>query len=169
MMEAARTSGTSVNFYQTIRRYNPENSHLHTFMFVSAIFTLYQSLSYSNKCSVSSGHPESRSCLVAVRLSCGETENKGNRTQLKHRLKPRNAKVLGSLIHAAKCQFVWFIACCAIRESNRILQQWKTEGNVSIVLTAIARHLVLIFFFFLYKDLGPLARSETVVKSTCHV
>jgi predicted transcriptional regulator len=30
MMEAASTSDTSVNFYQTIRRYNPEDSHLHT-------------------------------------------------------------------------------------------------------------------------------------------
>jgi hypothetical protein len=30
MMEAARTSETSVNFYQTARRYNPEDSHLHT-------------------------------------------------------------------------------------------------------------------------------------------
>jgi hypothetical protein len=29
MMEAARTSETSVNFYQTTRRYNPEDSHLH--------------------------------------------------------------------------------------------------------------------------------------------
>jgi hypothetical protein len=30
MMEAASTSQTSVNFYQTTRRYNPEDSHLHT-------------------------------------------------------------------------------------------------------------------------------------------
>jgi hypothetical protein len=29
MMEAARTSETSVNFYQTTWRYNPEHSHLH--------------------------------------------------------------------------------------------------------------------------------------------
>jgi hypothetical protein len=28
MMEAASTSETSVNFYQTIRRNNPEDSHL---------------------------------------------------------------------------------------------------------------------------------------------
>jgi hypothetical protein len=28
MMEAARTSETMVNFYQTTRRYNPEDSHL---------------------------------------------------------------------------------------------------------------------------------------------
>jgi hypothetical protein len=30
MMEAASTSETLVNFYQNIRRYNPEDSHLHT-------------------------------------------------------------------------------------------------------------------------------------------
>jgi hypothetical protein len=30
MMEAAMTSETLVNFYQTTRRYNPEDSHLHT-------------------------------------------------------------------------------------------------------------------------------------------
>jgi hypothetical protein len=30
MMEAARTSETLVNFYQTTQRYNPEDSHLHT-------------------------------------------------------------------------------------------------------------------------------------------
>jgi hypothetical protein len=30
MKEAARTSETSVNFYQTARRYNPEDSHLRT-------------------------------------------------------------------------------------------------------------------------------------------
>jgi hypothetical protein len=29
-MEAARTSETLVNFYQTTRRYNPEDSHLRT-------------------------------------------------------------------------------------------------------------------------------------------
>jgi hypothetical protein len=28
MTEAARTSETMVNFYQTTRRYNPEDSHL---------------------------------------------------------------------------------------------------------------------------------------------
>jgi hypothetical protein len=30
MMEAASISETMVNFYQTTRRYNPEDSHLHT-------------------------------------------------------------------------------------------------------------------------------------------
>jgi type IV secretory pathway TrbD component len=29
MMEAARTSETLVKFYQTTRRYKPEDSHLH--------------------------------------------------------------------------------------------------------------------------------------------
>jgi hypothetical protein len=29
MMEAASASETSVNFYQTARRYNPEDSHLY--------------------------------------------------------------------------------------------------------------------------------------------
>jgi hypothetical protein len=29
MMEAANTSETSVNFHQTTRRYNPEDSHIH--------------------------------------------------------------------------------------------------------------------------------------------
>jgi hypothetical protein len=29
-MEAARTSETLVNFYQTTRRYNPEDSHFRT-------------------------------------------------------------------------------------------------------------------------------------------
>jgi hypothetical protein len=29
MMEAASTSETFVNFYETTRRYNPEDSHLH--------------------------------------------------------------------------------------------------------------------------------------------
>jgi hypothetical protein len=30
MMEAAMTSETLINFYQTTRRYNPEDSHLRT-------------------------------------------------------------------------------------------------------------------------------------------
>jgi hypothetical protein len=30
IMEAARTSETFVNFYQTTRRYNPEDSHFRT-------------------------------------------------------------------------------------------------------------------------------------------
>jgi hypothetical protein len=30
MMEAARISETLVNFYQTTRRYNPEDNHLRT-------------------------------------------------------------------------------------------------------------------------------------------
>jgi hypothetical protein len=39
MMEATRTSETLVNFYQTTRLYNPEDSHLHyytTLIFITA-------------------------------------------------------------------------------------------------------------------------------------
>jgi hypothetical protein len=32
MMEGARTSETLVNFYQTTRRYNPEDSHLSSYI-----------------------------------------------------------------------------------------------------------------------------------------
>jgi hypothetical protein len=35
MMEAARTSETLVNFYQTTRRYNPEDSHLQKIKYLS--------------------------------------------------------------------------------------------------------------------------------------
>jgi hypothetical protein len=34
MMEAASTSETSVNFYHTACRNNPEDSHLHHFLFL---------------------------------------------------------------------------------------------------------------------------------------
>jgi hypothetical protein len=37
MMEAARTSETLVNLYQTTRRYNPEDSHLRNYSFVTAM------------------------------------------------------------------------------------------------------------------------------------
>jgi hypothetical protein len=40
MMEEARTSETLVNFYQTTRRYNPEDSHLRTQILFS--FTVLQ-------------------------------------------------------------------------------------------------------------------------------
>jgi hypothetical protein len=49
MMETARTSETLVNFYQTTRRYNPENSHLLSlqadslFAFRMSVFRLKQS------------------------------------------------------------------------------------------------------------------------------
>jgi hypothetical protein len=39
MMEPASTSETSVNFCQTTRRSNAENSHLHTAVFVPAFVT----------------------------------------------------------------------------------------------------------------------------------
>jgi hypothetical protein len=37
MMEAARTSETLVNFYQTTRRYNTEDSHLWTQRFIAGV------------------------------------------------------------------------------------------------------------------------------------
>jgi hypothetical protein len=40
MTEAARTSETLVNFYQTTRRYNPEDSHLNN-VEVSHILAFY--------------------------------------------------------------------------------------------------------------------------------
>jgi hypothetical protein len=41
-MEAARTSETLVNFYQTTRRYNPEDSHLQIkYLFVFVVFLLF--------------------------------------------------------------------------------------------------------------------------------
>jgi hypothetical protein len=42
---AARTSETSVNFYQTTRRYNPEDSHLQQ----SHCLHLYSDIAISNK------------------------------------------------------------------------------------------------------------------------
>jgi hypothetical protein len=36
MMEAASPSDTSVNFYQTTRRYNPEDSHLHVMIYLNS-------------------------------------------------------------------------------------------------------------------------------------
>jgi hypothetical protein len=39
MMEAARTPETLVNFYQTIWRYNPEDSHLH---FIHSVQIIYK-------------------------------------------------------------------------------------------------------------------------------
>jgi hypothetical protein len=46
MMEAAGTSETSVNFYQTTRRYNPEDSHLLTVtrLFLALLKIPYQIL-----------------------------------------------------------------------------------------------------------------------------
>jgi hypothetical protein len=42
MMEAAKTSETSVNFYQTRRRYNPEDSHLHSSYYSTLYCLSYQ-------------------------------------------------------------------------------------------------------------------------------
>jgi hypothetical protein len=38
MVEAARTSETLVNFYQTTLRYNPEDSHLHDYELLNSNF-----------------------------------------------------------------------------------------------------------------------------------
>jgi hypothetical protein len=52
-MEAASTSETSVNFYQTTKRNNPEDSHIHTrcseklkFQIVNIILDIVQCLMY---------------------------------------------------------------------------------------------------------------------------
>jgi hypothetical protein len=44
MMEAARTSETLVNFYQTTRRYNPEDSHLGLYLVTMSESPLFQLL-----------------------------------------------------------------------------------------------------------------------------
>jgi hypothetical protein len=54
MMEAASTSETSANFYQTTRRNNPKDSHLHTGRFKNlksrqgenVYITSYKAVSY---------------------------------------------------------------------------------------------------------------------------
>jgi Trk-type K+ transport system membrane component len=52
LMEAARTSETLVNFYQTTRRYNPEDSHIRThrrenLKFAILVFILWCSLLFA--------------------------------------------------------------------------------------------------------------------------
>jgi hypothetical protein len=42
MMEAARTSETLVNFYQTTRRCNPEDSHLPTVLLFETLFCMWE-------------------------------------------------------------------------------------------------------------------------------
>jgi hypothetical protein len=49
MMEAARTSGTLVNFYQTTQRYNPKDNHL------NVKHVQYNTISFA----LTSRHPES--------------------------------------------------------------------------------------------------------------
>jgi hypothetical protein len=44
MMEAARTSETLVNFYQTTRRYNPEDIHLRNIFVFNSEFILKQDI-----------------------------------------------------------------------------------------------------------------------------
>jgi hypothetical protein len=77
MMEAARTSETLVNFYQTKRRYNPEDGHLRThrcenlksyFAIVSLLYTWHyvRKIIYAYMTVVSSlfGHKDVRKGLV---------------------------------------------------------------------------------------------------------
>jgi hypothetical protein len=48
-MEAARTSETLVNFHQTTRRCNPEDSHLHFLIYLLCYFTkLYHLLKFQS-------------------------------------------------------------------------------------------------------------------------
>jgi hypothetical protein len=42
MLEAAKICGTLVNFYQTTRRYTPEDSHLHNLLFSLALLDQIQ-------------------------------------------------------------------------------------------------------------------------------
>jgi hypothetical protein len=63
MMEAASTSETMVNFYQTTLRYNPEDSHLRTHRrekiksyFVSILFALLVDLLVRRHHANSTGH-----------------------------------------------------------------------------------------------------------------
>jgi hypothetical protein len=49
MMEAARTSDTLVNFYQTTRCYNPEDSNLHLLTsFTPILLTLTEHSTYTS-------------------------------------------------------------------------------------------------------------------------
>jgi hypothetical protein len=51
MMEAASTSKTSVNSYQTTRRNNPEDSHLHDYGCASSVTGRHTFQSTRNKVS----------------------------------------------------------------------------------------------------------------------
>jgi hypothetical protein len=67
MMEAARTSKTLVNFYQTTRRYNPEDSHLRTLRRENLKSYLYQLVQYITiTCSYNS---QCRYCILSMGLS----------------------------------------------------------------------------------------------------
>jgi hypothetical protein len=53
MMEAARSSETLVNFYQTTRRYNLEDSHLHFLSFEELRSFLFVWVQYIGVCRTS--------------------------------------------------------------------------------------------------------------------
>jgi hypothetical protein len=61
MMEAASTSETSVNFYQTTWCYNPEDSHLHTHHCENLKFNLL-SLGYY----LTGPNPQQLICITAI-------------------------------------------------------------------------------------------------------
>jgi hypothetical protein len=69
IMEAVSTSETSENFYQTTRRNNPEDSHLHTrnrenLKSDQSIFTSFWRLSVnSHSCSVNNNNGDTTSCI----------------------------------------------------------------------------------------------------------
>jgi hypothetical protein len=66
MMEAASTSETSVNFYQTTRRYNPEVSHLHTRLRENLTWRLHWIIMYEFGLLSAISH-----CLIWVAVTSG--------------------------------------------------------------------------------------------------
>jgi hypothetical protein len=71
MMEAAKTSETLVNFYQTTRLYNPEDSHLRTHRrenlksYFGRVVGLTQPLVFTGLCIVSTAPSPGSKAAVA--------------------------------------------------------------------------------------------------------
>jgi hypothetical protein len=63
MMEAARTSETLVNFFQTTRRYNPEDSHLRTHRRENLKSCGFQNVSVSENFLLRRNKPEGLICV----------------------------------------------------------------------------------------------------------